>query len=308
MEVIWLALGFNHMKIQNYLKYCQQRVNVSLIKSLPKTNQEPRELHKAMQYSVLNGGKRIRAALIYASGEAFGANAVILNRVSAAVEMVHAYSLIHDDLPALDNDDLRRGKPTCHKVFGEATAILAGDALQCLAFEILASLDKKKVSPIIQLEMIRLLARAIGSKGMIGGEELDIKMVDKRVSHQKVETMFNLKTGCLLSASILLGALASNCDNKKILNNLAKVGECIGLAFQIHDDIIGIESDTKTLGKKQGADLELNKPSYPTLVGMKKAKQREKLLYQKSLNYLDKTGIDTDKLKAIIAYVIERNY
>lgn len=296
------------MKTQDYIKRCQRLANTSLKKRLPSANKEPRQLHKAMNYAVLNGGKRLRSAFIYATGEALGAKPAILHDICAAIEMIHAYSLIHDDLPALDNDDLRRGNPTCHKAFGEATAILTGDTLQSLAFEILSNLQNKNVSAVIILKMIRLLSHAIGSMGMIGGEELDLEMVNHTASLKKLETMYKLKTGCLLSASILLGALAANCQNKKIINNLTKFSECLGLAFQIHDDIIGIESDTKTLGKTQGADITMNKPVYPALVGMARAKKREQMLYRKALNYLDKTGINTEKLKALAAYVIERNY
>ncbi len=296
------------MDIQTYIKQCQHRVILTLKKNLPSLNKEPRQLHQAMHYAVLNGGKRLRSAFIFATGEALNAKPSLLNNIAAAIEMIHAYSLIHDDLPALDNDDLRRGKPTCHKVFGEATTILAGNALQSLAFEILSTLNKKDVPASSILEMIQLIASSIGSMGMIGGEELDIKMEGQSVSLKKLTAMYKLKTGCLLRASIILSALAANSRNKKILHNLAQFSENIGLAFQIHDDIIGIKSDTKTLGKTQGADITRNKPIYPVLVGMAKAKQKEQSLYRKALIYLDKTGINTEKLKALSAYIIERNY
>lgn len=299
------------MNVQNYLKRCQKRVETSLKELLPSPNRQPRPLNQAMRYAVLSGGKRLRAALIFATGESMGAKSAILGNVGAAVEMVHAYSLIHDDLPALDNDDLRRGKPTCHKAFGEATAILAGDALQSLSFEILSHLPSHDLSPKVELKMIETLTQAIGSAGMIGGEELDLEMVNQKVSLKQLETMYRLKTGCLLEASLTLGALAANCQDKKILQNLSKFGKYIGLAFQIHDDIIGIESDTKTLGKTQGNDLALNKPVYPVVVGMARAKKKERMLYRKALSYLDKLnglGFNTDKLKAIAAYIIERSY
>lgn len=296
------------MEITEYLKQCQKRVNLTLKKRLPSVNKEPQKLHEAMNYAVLNGGKRLRSALIYASGKALNAKFTILNEICAAVEMIHAFSLIHDDLPALDNDDLRRGKPTCHKVFGEATAILAGDALQTLAFEILTKLDKKVIKAEVELQIIQLISQAIGSRGMAGGEELDLEMEGKKTSVRKLENMYQLKTGRLLSASVLLGALAASCQNKKILNNLGKFGECIGLAFQIHDDIVGIESSTKILGKTQNLDLEKSKPIYPVLVGMKEAKRKEQLLYQKALGYLDKTGINANHLKEIATFIIKRNY
>lgn len=299
------------MNAEIYLKEYQTRINHFLSNGtclLPAENKQPAELHKAMRYAVLNGGKRIRAALVYATGEALGADFDVLDHIGSAIEMIHAFSLIHDDLPALDNDDLRRGKPSCHKAFSEATAILAGDALQTLAFETIASLDKNKIAVEIEIEMIRLLARAIGSLGMAGGEELDIEMKDKDVSLNELENTYKLKTGYLLTASILLGALAANCHDKNILNNLQKFGDYIGLAFQIHDDIIGIESDTQTLGKHQGSDQERNKPTYPTLIGMQKAKQKENEIFNKALKHLKKTGIPVNKLEAIAHYVVDRNF
>lgn len=297
-----------HHDVIQYIKKCQRLVNLALKRRLPPASKEPGRLHKAMRYSVLNGGKRIRAAFAYATGLSMGANQKVVDDVSAAVEMIHAFSLIHDDLPALDNDDLRRGKPTCHKVFGEATAILAGDALQVLPFEIISSIPEKYVPSATKIEMIRLLANAIGSLGMMGGEELDLEAVKKLISVKKLERIFQLKTGCLLKASILLGALSANCKDKKTLSHLTQFGEYIGLAFQIHDDIIGISSSTEILGKKQGADLELEKPVYPVLVGMEKAKIKEQFYYKKSIWHLDKCQFNTDKLKAISAYIIERNY
>lgn len=291
-----------------YIKQCQKRVNAALKKQLPSVTSEPRKLHKAMRYSVLNGGKRIRAAFAYATAEALGAKPAVIDPVCAAIKMIHAFSLIHDDLPALDNDDLRRGLPTCHKAFGEATAILAGDSLQSLPFEILANLPAKYLPAATKVEMIRLLANAIGSKGMIGGEEMDIEMVAKSVTLKKIETMFQLKTGYLLTASLLLGALAANCRDKKTLFNLGKFGHYIGLAFQIHDDIIGISSSTALLGKKQGNDIAMNKPAYPVIAGMKKAQEKEKRYYKKSIEYLNKCKFNSDKIKLIAAYIIERNY
>ncbi|STX29721.1 geranyltranstransferase [Legionella beliardensis] len=297
------------MNAEAYLHACQHRVSLALKKNLPSSNKEPRQLHKAMRYAVLNGGKRIRSAFVYAVGEALEANYSILDSAAASIEMIHAYSLIHDDLPALDNDDLRRGKPTCHKVFGEATAIIAGDALQSYGFEMLAKLDLNYISARAELEMVKLLSHAIGSLGMAGGQELDMEMVNQgQVSLKKLEMMYQLKTGCLLETSILFGALAANCSNKKILANLAKFSKCIGLAFQIHDDIIGVLSDTHTLGKTQGIDLKQNKPVYPVLVGVKRAQIRERVLYRQALSYLDKTGINVMNLKALAEYIIKRNH
>ena len=296
------------MNIQTYLGECKKKIDIALDLKLPSATTSPHNLHKAMRYSVLNGGKRLRSALLYAVGEALNADESVLTSLCMAVEMIHAFSLIHDDLPALDNDNLRRGVPTCHIAFGEATAILAGDVLQSFAFEIIAEIDEHKLNPEIKIEMIRLLARAIGSHGMIGGEELDIEMVNKNIPVHEIEEMYKLKTGCLIGASVMLGALASNCDNVSLLNNLKKFGEHIGISFQIHDDIIGIESDTKTLGKKQNADLDLNKPTYPNLVGIDSAKERRDKVYDIALSYLKKSNISHERLEAISAYLIQRNY
>lgn len=237
------------MDIHDYMEQCRAMVNYALNEKLPPETDTPNHLHEAMRYAVLNGGKRLRSAFIFAVGDVLGANQRILSDVSAAIEMIHAFSLIHDDLPALDNDDLRRGKPTCHKVFGEATAILAGDVLQSLAFETISKIDA--VNPARVLDMIHVLAVSIGSHGMIGGEELDIEMVDQSVDVKDVEAMYKLKTGCLISASVVLAALAADCQDSAVLSHLGKFGEDIGMAFQIHDDIIGIESDTAVLGKKK---------------------------------------------------------
>lgn len=293
------------MSIKAYLERCQRSSNAALKKLLPPQTKEPKKLHQAMRYSVLNGGKRIRAALVYATGEALGAHRSVLDQVAAAIEMIHAFSLIHDDLPAIDNDDLRRGKPTSHIAFGEATAILAGDALQCLPFEILASLP---LSADTKINMIHCLANMVGSKGLIGGEEWDVKMVGKKVSVKKIEQMYYLKTACLLTASIQLGAMAAQCKDKNILNRLKKFGDCMGVAFQIHDDIIGACSSTALLGKKQGADLMMDKPVYHRVVGLDKAKKRETFLYHKAIGYLDQIKTNMDKLKEIADFIIQREY
>lgn len=296
------------MELQRYIKHSQKRVNTALAKLLPNPNKEPRELYKAMRYSVLNGGKRIRSALVYATGDALGANPKVLDRVSAAIEMIHAFSLIHDDLPALDNDDLRRGKPSCHKAYGEATAILAGDALHTLAFEVLTDISPKLLPPAMTLRMIHLFADAIGPTGLAGGQALDIAMVNEKVTIKALATTYKLKTGNFITTSILMGALAARCQRKSVLDNLKKFGDAIGLAFQIHDDIIGVETDTQTLGKPQGSDVSRNKPTYPSLLGLDAAKKIEKNTFNQAIRYLTKTRMDYEQLAAIAAYVIERDY
>jgi len=290
-----------------YLQKCQLRVNRVLDKILPSTDKIPRELHKAMRYAVLNGGKRIRSALIYATGEAFQANNKVLDKISASVELIHAFSLVHDDLPAIDNDDLRRGKPSCHKAFGEATAILAGDSLLTLAFEVLTDLNKHAISPSNSLKMIKILSHYVGSCGMAGGEMLDVASVDHEISLRKLAYIYKLKTSYLICASVMLGALAANCNKKTTLDNLEKFGIYIGLAFQIHDDIIGIESDAKTLGKPQNSDAINHKPTYPQLVGLKRAKQIEHACFNKALHFLKNVHLkNPEKLIALCQFATTR--
>lgn len=294
------------MKIESYLKQCQQRVKKALIHFLPSVKKNPRELHKAMQYSSLNGGKRIRSSLIYTIGDAFGADKKVLDCLCAAMEMIHAFSLIHDDLPALDNDDLRRGKPACHKAFGEATAILAGDALHVLAFKTVSHLSPKYLKPTVLVEIIKILSKC--TLGMIQGETLDTLMEGKKVSLNQLAYTYKLKTGRLLTASILLGALAGNCQNKTKLKHLKMFGDYIGLAFQIHDDIIGVESTSEITGKSSGSDELRNKPTYPSVLGLEKAKKIEKAIFDKAIQYLKKANIAEEKLSAIAHYIINRVY
>jgi geranylgeranyl pyrophosphate synthase len=293
--------------INHYLKQCQQRVNKILNQALPTASKKPAELHQAMRYAVLNGGKRIRAALVYATGEAMNVNPNVLDRISAAIEMIHAYTLIHDDLPAIDNDDLRRGKPSCHKAFSEATAILAGDALQTLAFQQLSD-STSLVSPQNQIKMINYLSRAIGSTGIIGGEVLDIAMENQSVSVQELAHCYKLKTSYLLSASIMLTAFSANITRPSILKYLEKFGLLLGLAFQIHDDIIGVQSDTKLLGKPQGSDELRCKPTYPSLLGITNAKKAEARAFKQAIAYLKQSRLPSEKLLAIANYIIQRNY
>lgn len=288
------------------LQHYQQRVEIALKSLLPPESKVPTELHRAMRYGVLHGGKRIRAALVYATGECMGANPAILDRVSAAVEMMHAFSLIHDDLPALDNDDLRRGKPTVHKAFGEATAILAGDALQTYAIQVLTKLDPKKIKPIFTLEIINILSHAILE--MERGEELDILMTKKVVSLSQLKKTYQLKTGCLLTSCVLMGALAAQCQKKNTLVALKKFGDWIGLAFQIQDDIIGIESTTDILGKQQGSDATRGKPTYPSLLGIEEAKKEKERAYKNAMRWLQKSLLKCDKLVAIADFVIQRQF
>lgn len=274
---------------------------------LPSQSTHPTSLHQAMRYSVLNGGKRIRPILAYATGESFGAAAAIVDIPASAIELIHAYSLIHDDLPAMDDDDLRRGRPTCHIAHGEAMAILAGDALQALAFRIISYYGQNLTNDQ-RLEMIKILTLASGSRGMAGGQAIDLDSVGKQISITELENMHIHKTGALIRASINMGALCTkniSVQELKILDHYAK---CIGLAFQIKDDILDIESDTAVLGKTQGADLAKNKPTYPSLIGLTQSKKMAKDLLEQSLSSLNKLKLQSSRLVELAHFIVERNH
>lgn len=297
----------NNIKIEAY----QQRINHFLEERLPSSTTKPKALHQAMRYSVLNGGKRIRAILTYLTGELLDANKDALDIAAAAIELIHAFSLIHDDLPALDDDDLRRGKPSCHKAFGEYTAILAGDALQAMAFEVLARLRKHhSVHEKSCLQMIEILSHAIGSKGMAGGEYLDLALKDltEKEDTKILESIYKLKTSQLIFASVMFGLLVANCEDKNILLNMAHFAIYLGIAFQIHDDIIEIESDSATLGKSNTSDQDNHKPTYISLAGVEFAKKQEQLFYQRALEHLKNTDLKVDDLFSISQRVISRKF
>lgn len=255
------------------------------------------DLLTAIRYSVLNGGKRIRPLLVYTSGIALGAKLHQLDAAAAAVELIHCYSLIHDDLPAMDNDDLRRGKPTCHKVFGEATAILAGDALQSLAFELLSDSNQNPISAQQQIQMVQILAKASGIIGMVGGQNLDMQLCsidNKKLRTNKQDTqnakmidtlssMHQKKTGALIQAALQFGAIAASCQDAKIMSLLQSYSENLGLAFQVQDDILDIEGTADTLGKNPGQDAVNHKQTFVELLGLEAAKTYMTTLYQNAL-------------------------
>jgi farnesyl diphosphate synthase len=297
------------MHFATYLEQRQQRINAALLTRLPNPNTDPYHLHEAMTYAVLNGGKRIRPLLVYATGETLGAPLEALDPVACALEYIHAYSLIHDDLPAMDDDDLRRGKPTCHKAFDEATAILAGDALQTLAFHTLSQTPAEHISADICLKMIQHLSFASGSYGMAGGQALDLKATGKNLEIEELEKIHRLKTGALIRASIYLAGLAAN-SNEQILTVLDEFAHRIGLAFQIQDDILDIESSTSVLGKQQGADLIHKKATYPAIVGISAAKAKVKDLYQIALANMEilMPSCKENLLSNLIQYIIQREY
>ncbi len=259
-----------------------------------------------MRYAVLGGGKRLRPMLVYATGAALGAALERLDAAAVAVEVIHAYSLVHDDLPAMDDDALRRGRPTCHIEFGEAMAILAGDALQALAFEVLAADPQLVDAPRTHVEMLRVLAAACGAQGMAGGQALDLAAIGQRLTPDELERMHVHKTGALIRASVRLGALAAGCADQAVLAALERYGHCIGLAFQIRDDIIDIEGDSATLGKTAGKDAANAKPTYPAILGMDASRAQLAQLTEAAIAALTPLGARAVELADIARYIAER--
>lgn len=311
------------------LRQFQQRVHDALDSRLPAEDEAPQRLHSAMRYAVLNGGKRVRAVLVYATGEALGAGLHALDAPASAVEMIHAYSLVHDDLPCMDDDDLRRGQPTCHRAFDEATAMLAGDALQALAFETLArnTPPDADVQPEgerntrqgsrqengqpeqemkTRVEMMSVLARASGSLGMAGGQGIDLDSVGLALTLGQLEEMHRKKTGALIRASVQLGALAGPDVSAERLASLDRYAACIGLAFQIQDDILDVEGDTQTIGKTSGADAALNKPTYTSLLGLEPARARARSLVAEAIDAIAWLGDRGALLAWVAGYIVER--
>ncbi len=293
-----------HELLQAY----RNRTETSLGQWLPKTTIQPSRLHEAMRYAVLNGGKRVRPGLVYTTGEALGAPLETLDGPACAVELIHAYSLVHDDLPAMDDDDLRRGKPTCHRAFDEGTAVLVGDAIQSLAFYVLTH-DGNLVSGCERrLEMVETLALAAGSRGMAGGQAIDLAAVGRSLNLAEMENMHIHKTGALIRASVRLGALSSPEADTATLEGLDHFAKCIGLAFQIRDDILDVESSTETLGKTQGADLARDKPTYPSLLGLSEAKRITTELHDEALASIEHLDDRAAPLRSLSAYIVGRSY
>ncbi len=299
----------DNSSFKDSLRLFCERVDHYLDLWLPQPSGPESRLQEAMRYSVIGGGgKRVRPVLVYAAGNALNVKPEQLDACACAVEIIHAYSLIHDDLPAMDNDDLRRGRPTCHIAFDEATAILAGDALQAFAFEILAADQSIKASAESRIKMIQLLAQASGSMGMAGGQAIDLGVVGKSLQLDELENMHLLKTGALIRASVLLGAMCSDSVENTQLEALDTYAYCVGLAFQIQDDVLDVIADTETLGKPQGSDIEQNKPTYPALLGLDGAKQRALELHQRAISALDVFDESADTLRQLSAYIIERGH
>ena len=296
------------MTTSETLQHYRERVEAALDQWLPAPEQKPELLSKAIRYATLSAGKRIRPLLVYTTGEVFGVWPSELDGPACAVECIHAYSLVHDDLPAMDDDDLRRGRPTCHIAFDEATAILAGDSLQVLAFQILASDPTMTKNPERRVRMIELLAQASGPLGMAGGQSIDMQSEGKSPSVEDLEYMHKCKTGALIRCSVLLGALAHEDITKTQLESLSTYADAVGLAFQIKDDILDVEGEAATLGKTPGADQAQNKATYPALLGLDKAKMRLQNLKDKAASALESFGSAADPLRHLADYIVERNY
>ena len=292
--------------MKDYLIQRAALVDAQLESILPSPAGPAEQLFAAMRYSVFNGGKRIRPALCFAAAEAIADSDRNTAKVAAALEMVHAYSLIHDDLPAMDDDDLRRGKPTCHIQFDEATAILAGDALQCLAFEQLTQLSDLPAE--VSLKLVAMLANYGGCNGMVTGQAIDLAATGNLLELEQLKQMHALKTGALIEASILMGALATHQADPEQLAALKEFAQAIGLAFQIQDDILDVESSTEQLGKQQGSDRSNGKSTYTSILGVEAARSQAADLYQHSMACLEPFGERAGSLRSIASFIVNRAY
>jgi farnesyl diphosphate synthase len=286
----------------------QTHIEATLAQTLPAVSVTPNTLHEAMRYSALAGGKRVRALLCYAAAEMCGTPMLIADAAASAVELIHAYSLVHDDMPCMDDDDLRRGKPSCHKQYNDATALLVGDALQSLAFQTLSepalSLNTK-LQAHQQISLINILANASGSTGMAGGQAIDLASVGKPLTQAELEAMHHLKTGALIQAAVLLGAACGSNAQIAAVNTYATN---IGLAFQVVDDILDVEADTATLGKTAGKDANSNKPTYVTILGLALAKQHAQQLYKDAITAIAPFGESAQRLRELAAFIMQRSF
>lgn len=292
---------------QAWISAHQLRFEEVLRKVLPSAEVAPQLLHAAMRYSVLDGGKRVRPLLAFAAGELAGADVARVNFAAAATELIHAYSLVHDDMPCMDDDVLRRGKPTCHIEYDEATALLVGDALQSLAFQLLTERELASDSAR-QLKMVKLLAVASGSRGMAGGQAFDLASVGKQLDLSELEFMHIHKTGALIRTAILLGAYCGEALSDAQLDKLDHYGKCIGLAFQVVDDVLDAEADTVTLGKTAGKDADNDKPTYVTILGVPAAKKMAAELHQEALQSLSEFGDKAQRLRELADFIVMRTY
>lgn len=283
---------------------CRARFESALRKRLPDESHHPIRLHSAMRYSALAPGKRVRPVLVYATGHALGVPLERLDAPAVAVELIHAFSLVHDDLPAMDNDDLRRGLPTCHKAFDEATAILAGDALQTLAFQVLCQDDGPAEN---RIKMVEMLTLASGSRGMAGGQAMDMESEGKELELPQLENIHIHKTGALIRACVNMACLVDETHPQEQKERLDRYAKCIGLAFQIRDDILDVESDTASLGKTQGKDQARNKATYPAILGLHGAREMAEMLVNDALDCLSGFGPGADPLRLLAEYIVRRD-
>jgi len=292
--------------LDQFFNHCQQRVESMLQQLLTSAPNKSGKLQEAMAYACLDGGKRVRPVLAYASAMAAGSDLQRTDKAAAAVELVHCYSLVHDDLPAMDDDDLRRGKPTVHKAFDEATAILVGDALLTLAFQTLSDAEQDGIPARNCLAMIRTLAGAAGHSGMVAGQAIDFEAIGKTLDVEQLEAMHALKTGALISASVELGSMCSPDLQDGQLEALRNYARHVGLAFQIQDDILDVTGDTDTLGKPQGSDNALNKPTYTSILGLDAARSKAVALASAAVDDLEKFDQRAEMLRKLALFVVER--
>lgn len=292
------------MDVNAYLSATRKLVDEHLDKLLPAESKEPSTIHKAMRHSIFAGGKRVRPVLVLATGESLSGDRNVLLHLGAGIEMMHTYSLIHDDLPALDNDDLRRGVPTCHKVFGEAMAILAGDALMTRCYQVLA--DLPGLADSTRVDIIREVAAATGTvNGMIGGQVVDLESEGKEVSTQILEYIHYSKTGALLKACVRCGAMAANANSGE-MKSLTKFGSKVGLVFQIVDDILDVTSSSEVLGKTAGKDEKVKKATYPALYGLDESRKKARELVFSALEDIRDFGEKAESLRSLARFVVDR--
>jgi geranylgeranyl pyrophosphate synthase len=290
------------------LEVWRQRMESALAARLPAATAIPERLHEAMRYSVLGGGKRIRPALLFATARTLGLTENEVEAAACAIELIHVYSLVHDDLPAMDDDDLRRGRPTCHKAFDEATAVLVGDALQPLAFQLLARDPALPASAAVRLRLVDVLCEASGTFGMVGGQAIDLAQEGQHPSIEQVEDMHARKTGALIRASVLLAAECVPSLDRILYVALNDFATAIGLAFQIQDDLLDVLGDVSTLGKATGADRERDKPTHPTIIGIEASQERVNLLHGQAMQALEGFGERAAPLRSLANWLLSRNY
>jgi geranylgeranyl pyrophosphate synthase len=300
------SLGLDEFGAQ--LESWRHRMEQALAARLPPADKVPARLHEAMRYSVLGGGKRIRPALLFATARALGLSEDEVEAAACAIELVHVYSLVHDDLPAMDDDDMRRGRPTCHKAFDEATALLVGDALQPLAFQLLAADPALPSSPSIRLRLIDMLAHAIGTLGMAGGQAIDLAAQGKQLDIGQVEDMHARKTGAVIRASVLMAAECVPSLEEGLYAALTRFATTVGLAFQIQDDLLDVTGDALMLGKATGADSERAKPTHPAVIGIPASQQRVRLLHNQAIDALTPFGDRAESLRMLAHWLLSRQY